>query len=231
MNHQNTTEKIIEQINTNKITPVSLWRLNLKNIILWVILFLTVFCLSWIISLVIYHIANNNWDLNRDLLYVVPFLFFLMAGILFFLSIFEFKNTERGYKFSNIAIIVVAIFIAGAIGAIFYFVGIAESTDKIFSDNIPEYNDYLHYKANRYLAPELGFITGKPINIGTGASSFDFIDINSGPWKVFITPATAFPLQKIMPEDFITIFGEVIEPGIFNAIEIKIANIKYFLHL
>lgn len=226
----NTAEEIINKINEKKITPISLLTIKLKYFLTWFFLILTVLLLAWIISILIYHLADNSWDINKDLLNVVPVLFFILAGILLLLSIFEFKNTERGYKFSNIGVIVGAIFIAGSFGAFLYFIGIGENSDRIFVENIKPYRDYIYGKAKRFSVPELGILVGQIILIDPNGVLM-MLDLNQNTWNIFLDNDSQFLPQDILLGKYVKVFGEIIDEQMFKAIEIKELTSTQILNL
>lgn len=170
MDNQSISQKILAKIKLDKVKPKPKWEFTLKNSILWLIFVVGIIVGSLAFSVVIFMATHTDWQYFasgpiKQLLIGLPY-FWLIILILFLAIVFyDFKKTEKGYKYNPFIIILVSIIISIAIGSAVYAVGGGEKLEDVFYQKVPFYQKVVEHRGKFISAPEKGRLPGVILNV------------------------------------------------------------------
>jgi len=186
-------KKILEKIKEEKIVPKPRWQFLLKNYSIWTAFVASVIIggMAFCVSLSI--IANNDWDLYRYLkispvthiLLSLPYLWLVLLFLFLGLAIYNYKHTKCGYRHG--VFIVFGLSIAGSLllGYIFHSYGMGRKIDRIFSRNIPIYQETFCCcnRKDIWSQPDKGLLGGRIMNVRLD-DGFELEDFQGMVWQV-----------------------------------------------
>ncbi|MEI6288572.1 MAG: hypothetical protein WCP18_03280, partial [bacterium] len=95
------TDKIINKIKKEHLKPMPKWRFWLRDSGLWAGFSLFIFLAILSLGLLWYFLSDEPWHIGYGLFFSrMPILFFIFIILGALLSLFYFRNTSRGYRYS-----------------------------------------------------------------------------------------------------------------------------------
>ncbi|MFH0804093.1 MAG: hypothetical protein V1896_00635 [Candidatus Zambryskibacteria bacterium] len=134
------SNKIIERIDADKITPLSRWHFVLWRGLFWLFAGLSVIIGGLAVGAMLFLLAEyylrNILSIPHDVtefLMMIPYLWLVVFLSFIIIARASIKHTKRGYQYRLRTIIAVSIVLSVILGSVFYLVGIGEITHKFFN--------------------------------------------------------------------------------------------------
>lgn len=190
---------IVNKIKKENIKQIPRCVFVLKYISVWFFLIFSIFVWALALSISFGYFSDVDWVLGRRLgfiriltIYMPLFwIFFLVVSVFF--SYYNFRNTERWYKFSFLKIFLINIFSSVLFGMIFYFTWISSIVESYIEEVVPEYRSlFVEDKVSRMVSVwqnEDSWLLIWEI-VGINESDFVFIDYNNKEWSVLFNGET-----------------------------------------
>ena len=212
---ENITEKVLGAIKDKK--PRSKWEFKIKNYSIWASGVLAVLVGSMATAVVIYMIANNDWNIRHqininplELVFMsMPFYWILTIIILVVVAYYNFRHTSTGYRYKLMTIVMGSVLVSIILGVLFYGIGLGHIIDKTFAERLPIYEKFASPRRSMWISPEDGRIAGKITFIES--SYFKIIDFDNNNW--IVEPV----LGDIKVFDVVRVIGEKTGEGNFRA--------------
>ncbi len=221
MTQKDLSQKIIEKISKEKITPKARWRFLLKDYFVWGAGVASLIVGAMAVAVVLYMFKNSGWDLYRQsggglakfLVASLPYFWLIFLGVFILVFDYNLHHTKKGYRYSLKTILGVSVLASVLLGGVFYNTGLGKGIDKLFSENVPFYKQMLQHRVLMWQNPKTGLLAGVVIEV-KGDDSFFLEDFRQGNWQVFTERAVVKQLEK---GDQIKLFGEEIGDKVFRA--------------
>ncbi|MFH0840921.1 MAG: hypothetical protein V1865_03015 [bacterium] len=221
------SKTILEKIKEEKIKPKSRWEFLLKDYFVWIvsIIFLIVGGLS--VSVIIYLLNNNDWDLYKNishsflgfLFLTMPYFWILLLIIFGFVVYYNIRHTKQGYNYSLVLIILISLTANIALGGAFYNLGLGHKLDDVLTRAAGPYSKVFCRNTVVWHRPAVGMLVGDVV--GVEEQVCYLVDMENNKWEVIIMD-TNFPEEYIlMPGDRIKVLGDIMKPGVIRAMEIR----------
>lgn len=183
--------EILKNIEEKKIKPKSRWIFLVKDYLIWILFGLTSLFGAIAISVIIFVINDNDWDIYKYLsksvwsyfLILMPYFWIIALGLFSFLAYLNYKHTRKGYLLNPYVMILGSIFVSIVFGWMLFANGISEKIDKAFAQKIPYYKNTEMQKMIIWSNPEKGLMAGKIITIKDN-DNFSLADLNNKEWKI-----------------------------------------------
>ena len=222
------SKKILQKIDKEKIQPYSKKHFLIKKSIVW-----TVFSISILLgivasSIVIFQLTHTEWDLYRHLNYspsefiilAIPYFWLLFLLLFIGLAIYNFRRSERGYRFNTFLLIFLSTILSVVGGGLLYQTGFSAKLENIFQENIPLYEKVIPYGFRMWEFPESGLLAGEITQIKSQQEIL-ITDLQGTLWRVDISQTIW--RGRLMPSIGlrIKIIGKMIDKNHFVAHEIR----------
>jgi len=199
----NLENKIIKEIESKQVKPLSRWVFLLKKIIVWVLIisFLVLAGLSLAILALI--IRYGDWDIYQFLNFS-PAAFFLRAfpyvwllGVIAFLlaAFYRIRRADGAYSYPLIYHGLVGFAVIILLAGIFYFSGLAQKAETWLAES-KVYRQANYLRAS-WSNPEMGLLAG---TLKMKGEDLVLVDFNNQAWGLMV-PALYFPGQELLIED------------------------------
>ncbi len=187
----NISEKIFKEIKKKHLEPKPRWQFLLKDSLLWLGFGVLVVIGSLAFSVVVFMLADNDWDLylyvDRSfwnlLLVNLPYIWLVCLGLFWLLSSYNFRHTEGGYRYRSWIIFSGSVAASFALGAVFFYAGLGQKVDDILARSIPQYCDLTFPERHLWQQPNKGLLLGQIIEM-KNSDSFVLRDSDNVSWPV-----------------------------------------------
>jgi len=224
-------DKVLCKIKEEKIEPKPKWHFLLKDYFVWLAfaVSLIVGALAFCVALSI--ILDNDWDIYRYLslspakhiLLSLPYIWIFAILLFLGLALYNYKHTKSGYRSGTFVVLGLSVVGSVVLGSVFHSLGMGRKIDRIFSQNIPLYQN-VHCCCNRkdiWTQPEKGLLGGRILNIRK-EDEFDIEDFGGIIWQIEKNNETLIrgPVLIIENEE-VKLIGEKRTEKRFRAREIR----------
>ena len=225
MENKNISQIALDKIKEKGIKPISRNVFSIKRVLFWVVVATTFIIGSFVFSLVLTTLFNNDWYLyNRFglnfVLRTLPYFWLISLTIFTILGEFYYRKTLLGHRRGFVVIIAIYLISTTLFGSIFYIIGIGRSVDESLENNITSYRGIILNRYEIWSHPETGLLSGKVTKIGD--NQIEITDINNNFWIVNIDEASVFRNLNIKQNDRVKITGEIIDNNKFSADDIRL---------
>lgn len=185
------TEKILNRIKQEHITPRPRWHFLAKDGALWAAGALAIAIGSVAVSVVIFVLANHDWAIGRilhdsvwgDVFSAIP-LAWLGAFVLFVVAAhYNACSTKRGYRFHTF-ILIMAMALPIVFGYGLYRAGASHVTEELLDSYFPGYQTMLERRDALWMHPEQGILGGRIVSV-EGGGRFILQDRTGDEWEVY----------------------------------------------
>lgn len=138
----------MDKIKNEEIKPISKSFFMIKKIVIYLFLWFSILIWALSISIVFWYLFEADWFLSHKLgllkvtINFLPFFWIIFLAISIIISYFNFKNTNKWYKFYLWQIILINILSSFIIWILFYFSGFSHLIEEKIQNNLPKYREY-----------------------------------------------------------------------------------------
>ena len=222
------SEKVIEKIKESNVQPYSKWRFVFHRFVMWVLFGISILLGSIACGITIFQLQYAEWDLYQHLshsllefvILIVPYFWLVfMIGFTVFAYYF-FRHTERGYRYSTVALVCLSLGISIAGGFVFDKAGFAERLEGIFRNRVSFYRVLQERKERIWVAPKSGLLAGEILDIMPDGK-MKFLDFNNLQWIILARHTVWRGKMKPLKGLKIKIIGRMESKNLFVAEEIR----------
>jgi hypothetical protein len=184
--------KIMEQIDEDKIVPLPRWRFILLRIFFYLLALMSVIIGSLSVGVIFFLFIDYNqhgllevsYDIT-DFLLAIPFVWIIVFALFIFITKIIVKHTKKGYKYSLFRIIFISVLLSVIFGSVLNFIGVGKMTH-YFLNKISIYNFATYDSMDAWDRPTFGRLGGI-INSIKDNSNFSIIDFNGQTWQIHLS--------------------------------------------
>lgn len=224
--NNNFAEHLLEKIKEENISPKPRWHFLLKNYVVWVFGALALIFGSAAISVIIYLLKYNNWEMGLRLdvgflsffLMTLPYLWLIFLGLFIFVLSYNIKHSPKGYRYPFSFIIIFAILISIILGELFFLAGLGRKIDDVLGQKAPLYARMFNPQLDFWFNPREGRLAGLAV---LSEDDLNIIDPTGKVWKVILPAQVSNDLEPFNGQP-LHLIGEIISETTFEAKVIKI---------
>lgn len=218
------SKSILKKIEEKHIKPIPKWQFVLLHVGLFVMFGFAILFGSMATGIMLFHISRTDWEIVPRLagglhsfIYVLPYMWIIVVGLMIFLATLVYKHTHKGYKLKPSVVVAVSIIASLLIGSILFATKSAEGIERALRENVQSYVQYQELRDKIWQAPERGILPGKIVDIQK--DSLMLLDDFSGKrWEVDIEDVTLPPFApKPKVGDKVIVIGEKTGRDTFTA--------------
>lgn len=217
------SQKLLEKIQSEKISQKSHWRFVLKNAFFWTLFAFSVIIGALSFSVILFAFNQTDFDLISQMadsrieffLGLLPFFWIFSCVVFFLVSVFVIRHTKTGYRYSPSLIFGSSIVLSIVLGTLLFFTGGAEKMERIFAENIPVYKSFEERKISRWSMPEGGFLSGRIVEREEGMLIIE--DWNNKKWEVDFENAVIKGKLLLEKDEKVKMIGKISGDNIFVA--------------
>ena len=219
------SQKLLEKIQSEKITQKPRKQFVLRNIFFWTLFAFSIAIGGLSFSVIIFAFNQTDFDLLSHIpnskielfLGLLPFFWIVSCLIFLLISIFGIRHTKTGYRYSPLLVFSSSIILSIVLGTILFFSGGAERMERIFSETVPVYKSLEEKKVSRWSRPENGFLSGRIIEKD---EAIIIEDLDEKKWEVDFKNAIIKGRISLEKNEKIKMIGEISGDNIFIATQI-----------
>lgn len=205
--HEQFAKRVLHRIADERVTPRPRWEFLFKNYFFWVLGLFAVLVGALAFSASLFEVESVDWQYSSvthaDLVhfFFASAPFFWLAALIVFVVIgyLNVRSTDRGYRYSLIALGAGALALVVVLGSSFYAVGFGERVEGVLGDHPPFYRPISVAQRGWWLSPEKGLLIGTVEEASTTDTSFTLRDANGHVWQIdtddLFTPDTGVATQ------------------------------------
>jgi hypothetical protein len=224
------SKKVLEQIEKENIKPIGKWSFVLKNSFLWSLFGLNILfgSVGFAISLFllqssdIFNLVLSVNDFVSVLLLAIPTVWVLLTLFFVFVGFLNYRYTQRGYILSFPKIFLLNLSCIFVIGLIMYSTNISDTLNRVFSENIPSYQQIVDPRYRVWNRPEDGYIAGTVVSTSKEDEReyLELLDLQQDTWEVDISDANVRRAVELKEGEKIKVVGESLQENTFQASDV-----------
>lgn len=203
---ENLSQKVLEKIKNEKISPKATWRFSLCRLAVFafLIFFLAAGAISFGVVFDIIHEAEVARFIGRPrglgLLFLsLPYLWIIFMAMFSGLAVADFARTRRGYRYRMRYVTIGLFGVMMLSGAALHVLGYCEKTEIFLESRLPFYNQVSSDPRDVWLRPEDGLLSGIVVRDDSeGCHCLELRDWRENVWNVDYGSARVVP----QPENF-----------------------------
>ncbi|MEI8174533.1 MAG: hypothetical protein WCG28_01120 [bacterium] len=184
--------KIMEQIDENKIVSLPRWRFVLLRVFFWLLAIISVIVGSLAVGAIFflfidYHqhgLFEVSHDVN-DFLLAIPFVWIIIFVLFIMIAKIGVDHTQKGYKYSFYKIVFGSVLLSVIFGSILNIIGVGEMTHGLLN-KIPVYNFTTYDSMDAWDRPNIGRLGGVVHSIKDN-SDFSITDFGGHIWQIHLS--------------------------------------------
>jgi hypothetical protein len=223
---KNISKEVLNKIRDEKILPEPKWKFLINKYLIWSLFAINILIGSIGLSISIYLFTNN--DLSsidsfwQKIFYTFPFFWIAITSLFIFITYYNFKHTEKGYKFSFAKCISLNFLIIFIIGILLNVFGFAGQINQSLDQNIPYYSQFADMRTMMWSRPDEGYLSGEITNIDKNNNVICLKDFDGKKWNVSYDSKTIIRsrISLVIGEE-IKVLGNISGNSNFTATEIR----------
>jgi len=226
---KNLADKITAKLKDDNIKPKPKWQFLLKDYLLWSVFGVNVVLGAMFFVVTLFSLQDNDWDIYKHLdqnfleyiIMTMPYLRITALAGFIFLAYYNYKHTDKGYKYKTHWILIMSVVVMMLVGGTLFLVGVEEKIENLFSRSLPYYNSTEERRIQVWHHPERGLLGGEIVEIGKD-SEIVLQDCHNKSWQVNIQEVIwKGPIGKPEMGRRIKVIGEQLGEDEFKAREVR----------
>ena len=223
------SKKVLEKIKKQDIHPIPKWQFMLKDSFVWSLFGINLILGSIGFAIVIFLLVNNDsvgdFSLTGNIwqwfLLSIPVVWILLTVLFLFVAFYNFRNTEKGYRFSVGKKVLLNVGITILFGLMLYFSGLSERLNNIFVESVPFYTNALDLRQEVWMRPQEGYLSGTILEINQDKEEMLLRDLDGKVWSVDYGDALVKIRVTLKIGEKIKMLGDMSSDTLFDATEIR----------
>ncbi len=190
------SQKILEKIEKEKVTPKSKWYFLFMHALLGMAVGGLIIISGIGVAIVIRHFTLTDWQLIKhskggnlkSILTVLPYLWLMFIVLVILIADKLFTQTKKGHRIRPWKIAAGSILISGVLGGVLFFTRIDKPIVDLLRDHVSPYGSWEMRRNGAFVSPEDGILAGQIITINS-EEEWMLIDFKQKEWLIDLTEA------------------------------------------
>jgi hypothetical protein len=221
----NLTQRTLEAIKAQQITPQPRWQAFLKRRSVWVLFALISIAGAGLFATASAALFDLDWDISSRHLYLfdtAPFLLFwtILIALVGILTVISLRKTEYGYRYQRKTIFLSSLGIIAILGMFLWQIGVGRQFNTSLMHGIPAYSHHAVTKETQWSQPDNGLLAGTIFNVNN--TKFSLRDFSGRDWTITFDSHTLIrPAVTLQENAIVKIIGNKKGGNTFTAQEIR----------
>jgi hypothetical protein len=184
------SDKIFTKIKSEKIQPRPAWQFRIKKLLFWLMAVLATLVSGLSIGLVAHSAASQDWTIYSDnrflfsseLISDIPYFWLLAVIIALVIAYLIIRQSNTGYRYSGIFIIVCCFLTSLIIGSTLFATGASRVVDTTLNNDFPAYNSVNDQLIKNWSQPNNGYLGG--IILSQAGQTIKLQDFKGKVWQI-----------------------------------------------
>lgn len=185
--------RLLNEIKDKRLSPRPRWQFLLKSYTVYATGIIALLIGAVAVSVILYLIKFNDWNFyyhtNKNfwefLFLTAPYFWLFFLGLFVFIIYYNFKHTQKGYRYPSWLLVGASISLSIILGIIFFRMGLGERIDDALGRRAPFYGHILNPQIDFWSQPEEGRLSGIIIGKGEGGSLV-LLDRELEEWLIYL---------------------------------------------
>lgn len=217
------SERLIQTIRERGIAPVPKAFFTGREMLLWLVFALSALLGAAAFSVILFSIQQTDFYLLQHsshsrvemLLSFLPFVWIAFLVVFLGLSMFSFRNSERGYKLRLTHLAAYSFGFSVLLGTAFFLAGGAARLERAFDVRVSIYQSMEEKKVKIWSMPEQGYLSGAIESVAD--EEMTIRDFEGTSWVIGISNAFVAPVLALEAGEQVKMTGKMTSPGRFEA--------------
>jgi len=196
------SKHVMNQIKDEGIKPRPRWQFILMSVLLVLCFVGAIVTGGIVMGLIMLKLFSTQWDFVSfagekglpNILDVLPLIWMALLVFVLLISVWAFEHTEHGYKYKPALIMIGAILLSTALGAVLYFTQGADLVDELLQATLPPYQAMEEMMEAKFDLPERGILPGHVVVVES-ATAMQLEDFRDHLWHVELDQTSLVPLK------------------------------------
>lgn len=222
------SEKVIKDIQEQKVSPRPRWYFLFKNYGILTLFIFSILCGAIAVSTILFMIVDYDRGvasyLDRselsDIIVSIPYFWIAILAIFLLFAHYEFKKFYTGYRYEIYKVFLISFALSVIIGTGLYYGGLDSQIDEFFSQKIPFYESLIYNNDDIWTAPAKGLLSGQVFEVG-GVDTFTLVDPMGKVWEVIEVKKDKSDFSHVKKGFRLKVIGKEVNDNTFVAEDIK----------
>ena len=214
-NIESLTEKIISQIDSEKIKPNPKWQFILKEDMYWIFWALSVIIGAGAVTGIMYRIGNSGlkyYEVTHDNFVsfaydTLPLVWIVILLVIVILSYLNIRKTNKGYKYPLLLVLCASVGASSIIGNFMYVLGAGPVFDREMAERFPLHRSAFVMEKEKWVKPEKGLLAGSVVIVDDDGQNVIVEDFTGHRWVVSTTEMTRRDIEVLNSQNQIRMVG------------------------
>jgi len=224
----NISKSVLNKIKKGNIQPKSRLYFILIHLALWSAAIFSVILGGLAVAVILRHFLLTDWVIVRHIsggswhsfVAVLPYLWFLLMGLTFFLAKYLLAHTKKAYKVKPIYITIASILLSVVVGSLFFATKLDVPVESGLQRHVRPYAALQQRREQLLVSPDRGVLAGKIIAIDM-KEELMIIDLRGQQWTVDIRDAQIRRDVILEEGGMIGVIGKKESDNFFRAKEVR----------
>lgn len=214
--------KILETIEEKEIAPKPKWAFQVRSVLLWLTVGVSVLLGGLAISVIIYFSVNGDWDVVAHLpdrvsfiLFTIPYAWLIATVIALVIAHHQYRQTKSAYLHRYSYTVLGLVVATAVLGTIFYNVGVGPFLEAKLQ-RVPLYERFVNPRAAMWDRATEGRLAGEVLEV-IGEREMTLLDHSQKIWIVVIEPSVMLHPRIVIPGKRVRLVGERVSEDEFHA--------------
>jgi len=214
---------VLSRIDSEQLSPKSRLFFQSQECFVWFLWLLSVIIGAFAVAVSLFVMMHHQYAFyeathNNFLTFMVeflPYLWLFLLGLMLVLSIYNFRHTAKGYRYSILFIVSSSLVLSLAGGAALHLLGFGFKIDKLLGDNMMMYESQAKQEQRLWQQPEEGRLIGKQVlSTLSPTTTVIFEDISGQRWQLLVSELNGEDLDTLKTKDRVKLIGQVIDGNV-----------------
>ncbi|PIQ67214.1 hypothetical protein CO173_04490 [Candidatus Uhrbacteria bacterium CG_4_9_14_3_um_filter_41_35] len=211
-------DKILERLETEKVTPNAKWKYSGKNVLFWLIWVFSVQIGAIAFASSLFTLFNAGWQYYsathdsffRFFIESMPYMWLLVLCIFLYIGLENIRHTTKGYRYSIPFILFCSVIGSLIFGVFLYVFGLGQLFDEVIGNRVPFHDTVVEHQEAIWLHPENGLLAGAFNEFNSElepASAYNFVALDGKNWQIDTSDLRAQDFENIAEFSRVRIIG------------------------
>jgi hypothetical protein len=221
-------DTLLSRIETEQVEPRSRLSFKCREYVVWSLWVVSILigALAVAVSLfVVMHRQYALYETTHDSFFtfivsVLPYVWFVVFGVMVFAAWYNFRNTKRGYRYSFSSVVLSSIVASVLGGATLQLFGFGYTVDNLLGEGMPVYMSQAKLEQKIWQNPGEGRLIGVQIQtVESSSSTIVFEDVLGEKWQLELDDLFLRDRELLRTQSKVRVLGEIAneEQKIFHA--------------
>ncbi|MCA9354225.1 MAG: hypothetical protein KC877_01765 [Candidatus Kaiserbacteria bacterium] len=207
---------IFERIESEQVSPRSRWFFHSRECVVWFFWGISVLIGALAVGISLFVMIHHQYALYEAthenfftfLVDVLPYLWFMVFGLMIAVAVFNLRHTKRGYRWPMWMIIASSMVFSFAGGSAIHLFGLGHEVDELLGSHLGMYTSQSKLEQIMWQVPSEGRLIGRQVYTTVQpTSTIIFEDTTGARWRVDLSELSTRDMDLLASEQTVRLLG------------------------